>query len=100
MSRQITYSRDFKCDLKKLRSNKYFDANLLASQLDIIASGGSLDASQRNHKMAPQSRSEFRGTQNFHHKSDLVVIYRLTNDMVYLERIGNHSNLKLVGNKN
>jgi mRNA interferase YafQ len=100
MNREITYSRDFKADLKKLRSNKQFNADLLAQQIDIIASGGTLDAAQQNHKMAKQSRAEFRGTQNFHHKSDLVVIYRLTDDMMYLERIGNHSNLKLVGNKN
>ena len=96
MARQIIYSKDFEKNVKKLRSNKAFDIDLLAQQIDIIASGGTLDRGKHSHKMAPQSRSEFRGTRNFHHKSDIVVIYRLTDDMLYLETIGNHANLKLV----
>jgi mRNA-degrading endonuclease YafQ of YafQ-DinJ toxin-antitoxin module len=50
--------------------------------------------------MAKQSRAEYQGTQNFHHKADIVVIYRLTDDVLYLETIGNHSNLKLTRSKN
>ena len=100
MAREITYSKEFKNNLKKLRSNKAFDANLLAQQIDDIASGKSLDITRQNHKMSKESRPEYKGTRNFHHKADIVVIYRLTDDMLYLETIGNHANLKLTRNKN
>ncbi len=98
--RDIIPSKAFQKDLVTLRSNKIFNSKLLAQQIDTIASGGSLDISTKNHKMAKQSRAEYQGTMNFHHNSDIVVIYRLTDDALYLERIGNHSNLKLTRNKN
>ena len=98
--RSIVFSKNFERDLKDLRSNAAFDRNLLDTQLQTIADGGSLDLSRQPHKMSRESRPEYKGTLNFHHKADIVVIYRLTDDALQLERIGNHGKLKLTRNKN
>ena len=67
--------------------------------LDILARGEELPSNYADHKMSKSSRPEYMGCRDFHLKSNICVIYVLTNDEVYVKRVGSHQDLNLTESK-
>lgn len=93
--RIIDYSSNAKKDIRKLRSSPRFDQKLFVELLNMIADGQSLPQQYNDHKMSKVSRPEYMGCRDFHLKGNLCVIYELTDDVVYVKRVGSHQDLNL-----
>ena len=91
--REIDINTRFRKDLKKVRQYPRFDAKLLQQLLDKLAAGEQLDAKYRDHKLVKQSPNGLNTCRNFHLAPNIVVIYKLTPDVVEVLRIGSHSDL-------
>ena len=60
-----------------------------------ICKGIPLDAKYRDHDLAKHSPKEYQGCREFHYKPNICVIYKRTDDLVKLLRIGPHNKLDL-----
>lgn len=85
---KIAASSSFKSDIKKLNAK---EKNEVKFVIDKIANGEQLEEKYRDHQLTGKLKS-FR---DCHVKNDLVLIYRIMNDILelYLYRIGSHSDL-------
>lgn len=85
---RLIYSSQFKKDFKKIQSQR---KNI--SQLEIIIetllNKQSLDPKYRDHKLI----GKWINHRDCHIETDWLLIYRLTDDTLYLERTGSHSEL-------
>ena len=88
----------FKKDLKLLvKTNKFKKyADKLEDYINKLCTNEPLPPAAADKPMAKHSEREYQGCREFHAAPDTVVIYRLTDTEVYLIRIGQHNNLKLV----
>lgn len=93
--RTIDYSPTAKKEIKKLRGNPKFDQKLFVQLLNMIAAGEPIPPQYNDHKMSKTSRPEYMGCRDFHLKGNLCVVYNLTDDEVYVKRIGSHQDLNL-----
>lgn len=91
--RTIDTTNQFKKDLKTVRKYPKFDADLLGKLLTMLANGEKLDAKYRDHKLVKQSPNGLNTCRNFHLAPNIVVIYKLTPDVVEVLRIGSHNDL-------
>ncbi len=85
---EIFRTTSFKKDYKKL-SNK--EKNLLKPIITILAEGGKLDEELKDHKLI----GNYLGCRECHVQPDLLLIYRIDNDILELAvvRVGSHSKL-------
>ena len=85
---EIFRTTSFKKDYKKL-SNK--EKILLKSVVAILAKGEKLDEEFKDHKLI----GNYLGCRECHVQPDLLLIYRIDNDILELAlvRVGNHSKL-------
>lgn len=85
---RLIYSSQFKKDFKKIQSQ---GKNI--SQLEIIIGTllkeQSLDPKYRDHKLV----GKWKNYRDCHIEPDWLLIYRLTDDALYLERTGSHSEI-------
>lgn len=93
--RDIKESNTFKKDMKKVSQYKEFKPKLLRQYAEMIARGEPLPPKAKDHAMVKTSPKWYQGMRDFHVAADIAVIYTLTDDTVYLERIGKHNNLGL-----
>ena len=85
---KIFRTNSFKKDYKKL-SNK--DKDLLKSVITTLAKGEKLDKKYKDHKLI----GNYLGCNECHIKPDLLLIYRIDNEILELAlvRVGSHSKL-------
>ncbi len=85
---EIFRTTSFKKDYKKL-SNK--EKNLLKPIVTALAKGDKLDSEVKDHKLI----GNYLGCRECHVEPDLLLIYRIDNDMLELAlvRVGSHSKL-------
>ena len=85
---EIFRTTSFKKDYKKL-SNK--EKILLKSVVAILAKGEKLDEEFKDHKLI----GNYLGCRECHVQPDLLLIYRIDNDILELAlvRVGSHSKL-------
>ena len=85
---EIFRTTSFKKDYKKL-SNK--EKGLLKSVIEILAKGEKLDEELNDHKLI----GNYLGCRECHVQPDLLLIYRIDNDILELAlvRVGSHSKL-------
>jgi len=80
--------KTFKKDMSKLQiSDKHYEKFILF--IGILLSGNTLPSEARDHEL----KGEYKGFRDFHVSGDLVVIYKIKSDGLYLSRIGTHSQL-------
>lgn len=85
---KIRYSSQFTKDYKRItKQNK--DLTKLKIVIDIFATGNSLDEKYRDHQLS----GKWKNHRDCHVEPDWILIYRLTSDILYLERTGSHSDL-------
>jgi len=85
---EIFRTNVFKKDYKKL-NNK--DKELVKNTIKLLANGEKLPQEFKDHKLI----GNYLGCKECHIKPDLLLIYRINNDILELAlvRVGSHSNL-------
>ncbi|PJB39334.1 MAG: type II toxin-antitoxin system mRNA interferase toxin, RelE/StbE family, partial [Deltaproteobacteria bacterium CG_4_9_14_3_um_filter_51_14] len=84
----LHYTTQFKRDYKKIKKQNKDVAKLRAVIEDLLA-GQSLKPKHRDHQLF----GNWEGHRDCHIEPDWVLIYRITNGNLYLERTGSHSEL-------
>jgi mRNA interferase YafQ len=86
--KEVFQTSHFKRDVKRLlKRGKNFDK--LKDVVGSIADGLKLDARYKDHALG----GDWVGSRDCHIEPDWVLIYRVEEDLVYLERTGSHSDL-------
>ncbi|MDP3149389.1 MAG: type II toxin-antitoxin system YafQ family toxin [Ignavibacteria bacterium] len=85
---RLIYSSQFKKDFKKIQSQGK-DIHLLETIVEILLKNQPLEPKYRDHKLA----GKWQNHRDCHIKPDWLLIYRLIDDALYLERTGSHSEL-------
>lgn len=93
--RSLDYKKQFSKDLKKLEKQGKVDLKVLGKLFDNIANGVPLNQSYRDHPLVKTSPKHYQGCRDFHYKSNICVVYRITSTIVELIRIGSHQDLGL-----
>lgn len=90
MKYEIEFTNQFKRDLKLAKKqNKNLDE--LFAVIEILASGGTLDAKYRDHSLT----GNYKDTRECHIEPDWLLIYEIRDDVLVLMlyRLGTHSEL-------
>jgi len=90
MKYEVKFTNQFKKDLKLAKKpNK--DLNKLFKAVEILASGGTLDAKYRDHGLS----GDYQGTRECHIEPDWLLVYEIRDDVLVLMlyRLGSHSEL-------
>jgi addiction module toxin component, YafQ family/addiction module toxin, RelE/StbE family len=85
---KISATSKFKKDLKTCQKRK-FDFNLLYSVIDTLAVPEPLDEKHREHAL----KGNYTGHRECHITPDWLLIYRVTDRELILDRTGTHSDL-------
>lgn len=85
---EIFRTSSFKKDYKKLSAS---DKEILKKIVTVLANGEVLDTQYKDHQLI----GNYLGCRECHLKPDLLLIYRITNDILELAltRVGSHSKL-------
>lgn len=84
----IYYTTQFKKDYKKLKKQKK-DLSKLRVVIEKLSSGKLLAPIYRDHPLS----GNWKNHRDCHIEPDWILIYRITNEDLYLERTGSHSEL-------
>lgn len=84
---KIIYSNKFKKDYKKIK-NKDTKEKIKLTIIK-IAKSEKLDKKYKNHKL----KGNYKDYQECHITPDLLLIYKIQKDNIYLYRLGSHSDL-------
>jgi mRNA interferase YafQ len=85
---RLIYTSQFKKDFKKIKSRGK-DISQLESIINKILNKEPLDIKFRDHKLS----GRWKDFHDCHIEPDWILIYRVTESALYLERTGSHSNL-------
>lgn len=85
---RLLYSTQFKKDFKKVQ-NQGKEVALLQTVIEKLLNKEPLDTKYRDHKLV----GKWINHRDCHIKPDWILIYRLTEDALILERTGSHSEL-------
>ena len=84
----IFQTRQFKRDLKRIKKRGK-DLSKLKAIVSTLANSQMLEARHRDHALG----GNWLGSRDCHIEPDWVLIYRLDNGSLFLERTGTHSDL-------
>jgi mRNA interferase YafQ len=85
---RLIYSSQFKKDFKKIQSQGK-NISYLETIIGTLLTKQSLDPKYRNHKLI----GKWKNHRDCHIEPDWLLIYRITDDALYIERTGSHSEL-------
>jgi mRNA interferase YafQ len=85
---KVFYTSQFKKDFKRLKRQQK-DISKFAAIVDVLASGKLLDRKFKEHRLA----GEWKNHRDCHIEPDWILIYRITENELILERMGSHSEL-------
>ena len=88
MYRALELTKTFRKDLDKLRFTSEHYAKYIIYLGDLLELKP-LPPEARDHKL----KGDFSDCREFHISGDLLVIYKINNEILQLIRIGNHSEL-------
>ena len=90
MKYEVKFTNQFKRDLK-LAKKQNKDLDKLFEVVNILASGGTLDASYRDHDLS----GNYKGTRECHIEPDWLLVYEIRDEVLVLMlyRLGTHSEL-------
>ena len=78
----------FKQDIKTAKKRGY-DLSLLTEVLDILAAGEQLPPKYKDHNLI----GNYKGCRECHIQPDWLLIYEVSENVLYLARTGTHSDL-------
>jgi len=85
---KIHYTTQFKKDFKKAQKQGK-DIGKLRAVIEILAKNETLHLKYRDHQLS----GNWKKHRDCHIEFDWIMIYRLTDDELFLERTGSHSEL-------
>ena len=90
MKYAVKFTNQFKKDLK-LAKKQNKDLDKLFEVVNILAYGGTLDASYRDHDLS----GNYKGTRECHIEPDWLLVYEIRDEVLVLMlyRLGTHSEL-------
>lgn len=86
--RSILYSNKFKKNME-LMVKRGKDAESIKAVIAVLTGGGVLDRKYKDHALT----GNFAGFRNCHVEPDWLLIYRIEDEILYLERTGTHADL-------
>lgn len=95
MKRKIELTKPYMKEMVSQIKNGKINKSDLDELIEKIAVGTPLDSKYRDHDLAKHSPKEYQGCREFHYKPNICVIYKRTDDLVKLLRIGPHNKLGL-----
>ena len=81
-------TKQFKKDVKRMRKRGK-DLEKVKAVIDLLVAGEPLPPKNRDHKLG----GNWIGRRDCHIEPDWILIYKLTEDELLLERTGTHSDL-------
>lgn len=84
----IFQTSQFKKDLKRVRKQGK-DLGKLKDVVSVVAKSEVLDERHRDHSL----NGKWSGSRDCHIQPDWILIYRVEEDCLFLERTGSHSDL-------
>ena len=84
----LIYTTQFKKDFKRV-SNQGKEISKLELVIDTLLSNKKLESKYRDHQLI----GKWKNHRDCHIEPDWILIYRLTDDALILERTGSHSDL-------
>ena len=90
MKYEVKFTNQFKRDLK-LAKKQNKDQDKLFEVVNILASGGTLEARYRDHDLS----GNYKGTRECHIEPDWLLVYEIRDEVLVLMlyRLGTHSEL-------
>lgn len=85
---RLIYSSQFKKDYKKIKSQGK-DISQLELLMEKLLNQEKLDTKYKDHKLI----GRWKNFRDCHIEPDWILIYKLTEDALFLERTGSHSDL-------
>ena len=84
----VAQTKQFKKDVKRMRKRGK-DLEKVKAVIDLLVAGEPLPPMNRDHKLG----GNWIGRRDCHIEPDWILIYKLTEDELLLERTGTHSDL-------
>lgn len=84
----VAQTKQFKKDVKRMRKRGK-DLEKIKAVIDLLVAEEPLPAKNRDHKLG----GNWVGRRDCHIEPDWILIYKLTEDELLLERTGTHSDL-------
>jgi mRNA interferase YafQ len=84
----VAQPKQFKKDVKRMRKRGK-DLEKIKAVIDLLVAGEPLPPKNRDHKLG----GNWIGRRDCHVEPDWILIYKLTEDELLLERTGTHSDL-------
>ncbi len=85
---RLIYSSQFKKDFKRIKSQGK-DISQLELVIEKLLNNEQLDIKYRDHKLV----GRWKNFHDCHIEPDWILIYKLTDSALFLERTGSHSDL-------
>lgn len=85
---RLIYSSQFKKDFKRIKSQGK-DISQLELVIEKLLNNEQLDIKYRDHKLV----GRWKNFRDCHIEPDWILIYKLTDSALFLERTGSHSDL-------
>ncbi len=85
---KINYTSQFKKDYKRVKK-QHKDLSKLQVVIEILVNEEKLDHKYKDHQLI----GDWKNHRDCHVESDWILIYRISNKNLYLERTGSHSDL-------
>ena len=84
----IHYTTQFKKDYKRIKKQNK-DPDQLKVVIEKLVIGEKLEPEYKDHQLSVN----WKGHRDCHIESDWILIYRIEDEVLYLERTGSHSEL-------
>lgn len=88
MKYQLKPTSRFKQDIKTAKKRGY-DLSLLTEVIDLLAAGEQLPPKYKDHNLI----GNYKGFRECHIQPDWLLIYEVSDNVLYLARTGTHSDL-------
>ena len=85
---ELVFASKFKKDLKKLKSSRWDEEELLAI-IDLLAHKKSLEVKHQDHALA----GNYKDCRECHIRPDWLLIYQLSETRIVLVRTGSHAQI-------
>lgn len=88
MLKAVNYTSRFKKDVEKAKKQNR-NLEILQHVIELLYNNAPLPAKFKDHKLA----GNYKGRRECHLEPDFLLIYFVSNEELYLERLGTHSEL-------
>jgi len=86
---EISYSRKFVKDIKRLKSNKHYNSEIFKGVVSSLVRGEGLDVKYKDHQLG----GKLENCRECHLKFDLLLIYEVSPNEIRLLPVCTHSEL-------